>query len=268
MVGNYYYPLLSDYPSRFTFYFYEELILRFITGLLLTLSLVVANAAELQIKELQKGDGAVAQTGDTVSVHYTGWLMDGTKFDSSVDRNQPFQFELGAGRVIKGWDQGVVGMHVGSKRELIIPAELAYGSREVGGGLIPANSTLKFDVELISIDPLPYTNISNAELKKLLSEGVKIYDIRTEEEWKQTGIVAGSRKLTLFDAKGGQNRDFIPAFMQEIKKDEPVILICRTGNRTKMASEFFSKKLGFRKIYNVKEGITSWISEGNPVEVF
>jgi rhodanese-related sulfurtransferase len=242
--------------------------LRFIIGLFLSLSLVTANAAGLEIKELQKGEGAIAQTGDTVSVHYTGWLMDGKKFDSSVDRNKPFEFELGAGRVIKGWDQGVVGMHVGSKRELIIPAELAYGSREVGGGLIPANSTLKFEVELLSILELPYTDISNEELKKLLSEGVKIYDIRREEEWKQTGVVAGSRKLTLFDAKGGLKPDFIPTFIKEIDKNEPVILICRTGNRTKSASAYFSKKLGFKKIYNVKDGITRWISEGNSVVKF
>ncbi len=242
--------------------------MRYIIGLFLSLSLATAYAAGLEIKELQKGEGAIAQTGDTVSVHYTGWLMDGKKFDSSVDRNTPFEFELGAGRVIKGWDQGVVGMHVGGKRELIIPAELAYGDRAVGGGLIPANSTLKFEVELLSIVEPLYINISNAELKKLLSEGVKIYDIRRDEEWKQTGIVAGSRMLTLFDVKGGLNSDFIPTFSKEINKEEPVILICRTGNRTKMASEYFSKKLGFQKIYNVKDGITRWISEGNPVEKF
>ncbi len=242
--------------------------MRFFIGLYLLLSLASASAAGLEIKELQKGDGAIAQTGDTVSVHYTGWLMNGKKFDSSLDRKKPFQFEIGAGRVIKGWEQGVAGMQVGGKRQLIIPAELAYGSREVGGGLIPANSTLKFDIELLSIIEPPYTNINNAELKKMLGEGVKIYDIRREEEWKKTGVVAGSRKLTLFDAKGGQNMDFIPTFSREIKKDEPVILICRTGNRTKIAAQYFAQKLGFTKIYNVKEGITRWISEGNPVEKF
>ncbi len=239
--------------------------MRFLSVLVLSLFVSLGHAAGLEIKTLQPGDGAVAKAGDNVSVHYTGWLMDGKKFDSSVDRGQPFNFELGAGRVIKGWEQGVEGMHVGEKRELIIPPELAYGKREVGGGLIPANSTLKFEVELLDIVEPPYKNVDNAELKQLLAKGYKIYDIRRPEEWKQTGVIEGSHKLTLFDARGGQNSKFMPAFMQEVKKDEPVILICRTGNRTSIAAKFLAERLGYQKIYNVKDGITRWIREGNPV---
>jgi FKBP-type peptidyl-prolyl cis-trans isomerase len=110
-----------------------------------------ASASELKVTDLVKGEGVEAKHGDKVSVHYTGWLLSGKQFDSSKTRNQPFIFQLGAGRVIKGWDQGVVGMKVGGKRELIIPPNLGYGSRVVGGGLIPANSTLKFEVELLEI---------------------------------------------------------------------------------------------------------------------
>jgi FKBP-type peptidyl-prolyl cis-trans isomerase FkpA len=96
------------------------------------------------------GTGAEAQPGKTVSVHYTGWLLDGTKFDSSLDRNQPFQFPLGGGRVIKGWDEGVAGMKVGGKRTLVIPPNLGYGAQGAGG-VIPANATLKFEVELLDV---------------------------------------------------------------------------------------------------------------------
>ena len=96
------------------------------------------------------GTGDVAVAGKTVSVHYTGWLENGKKFDSSVDRGQPFSFPLGAGRVIKGWDEGVQGMKVGGKRKLTIPSELGYGSRGAGG-VIPPNATLIFDVELLGI---------------------------------------------------------------------------------------------------------------------
>lgn len=238
--------------------------MRLIIGLFLSLSMTVANAAGLEIKDLKAGEGAVAKLGDTVSVHYTGWLLSGKKFDSSVDRDQPFEFELGAGRVIKGWEQGVAGMHVGGKRELIIPPKLAYGKRAVGGGLIPANSTLKFEVELLSIVEPPYANIGNTELEKLLAEGVKIYDIRRPEEWKQTGVVKGSRLLTLFTNKG-VNRDFMPTFAKEVKRDEKVIFICRTGNRTQKAADFISNQLGYDKVYNVKDGITRWIKEGHPV---
>jgi FKBP-type peptidyl-prolyl cis-trans isomerase FkpA len=96
------------------------------------------------------GTGTEALAGKTVSVHYTGWLTDGTKFDSSKDRGQPFSFPLGAGRVIKGWDEGVAGMKVGGKRSLVIPPELGYGARGAPGA-IPPNATLKFEVELLDV---------------------------------------------------------------------------------------------------------------------
>ena len=107
--------------------------------------------SELKIEDLQVGTGNQAQANDKVSVHYTGTLPDGKKFDSSLDRNQPFEFTLGSGQVIKGWDQGIVGMRVGGKRKLTIPASLAYGDHGVGG-VIPPGATLVFDVELLSVN--------------------------------------------------------------------------------------------------------------------
>jgi FKBP-type peptidyl-prolyl cis-trans isomerase len=104
----------------------------------------------LKYTDDQIGTGAVATAGKTAVVNYTGWLMDGTKFDSSLDRNQPFSFPLGAGQVIKGWDEGVAGMKVGGKRTLIVPPELGYGARGAGN-VIPPNATLKFQVELLDV---------------------------------------------------------------------------------------------------------------------
>jgi FKBP-type peptidyl-prolyl cis-trans isomerase FkpA len=104
----------------------------------------------LQYWDIQVGSGAVAEPGKTVTVHYSGWLTNGTKFDSSVDRGKPFTFPLGAGMVIRGWDEGVSGMKVGGKRQLKIPADLGYGSRGAGG-VIPPDATLIFDVELLSV---------------------------------------------------------------------------------------------------------------------
>jgi len=104
----------------------------------------------LQVIDVEVGAGAEAQVGATAVVHYTGWLADGTKFDSSVDRSQPFSFPLGGGRVISGWDEGVVGMKVGGKRRLIIPPDLAYGP-EGRPPTIPPSAELTFDVELLEI---------------------------------------------------------------------------------------------------------------------
>ena len=103
------------------------------------------------IEELVVGGGAVAAAGQKVSVHYTGWLTDRSKFDSSKDRGEPFAFPLGRGQVIKGWDEGVSGMKVGGKRKLTIPPSLGYGTRGAGG-VIPPNATLVFEVELLGIN--------------------------------------------------------------------------------------------------------------------
>jgi peptidylprolyl isomerase len=111
---------------------------------------VVTTDSGLKYVELVEGTGAQPQSGQTVIVHYTGTLEDGTKFDSSRDRNQPFSFRLGVGQVIRGWDEGLSTMRVGGRRKLIIPPELGYGARGAGG-VIPPNATLLFDVELLRI---------------------------------------------------------------------------------------------------------------------
>ena len=144
-------------------------LLRFVVLLMLGLGLFVVGACsdpgppaggrvpELQRIDMTPGTGAVARSGMDVTVHYTGWLFDetapdqrGAKFDSSVDRSQPLEFLLGAGRVIRGWDEGVAGMRVGGKRILMIPPEYGYG-RSGAGGVIPRNASLVFEVELLSV---------------------------------------------------------------------------------------------------------------------
>jgi FKBP-type peptidyl-prolyl cis-trans isomerase len=111
---------------------------------------VVTTPSGLRYVDLVVGTGPEAVAGKTVVVHYTGWLTNGTKFDSSVDRGQPFSFPLGAGRVIKGWDEGVAGMKVGGKRKLMIPPQLGYGARGAGS-VIPPNAELIFEVQLLEI---------------------------------------------------------------------------------------------------------------------
>ena len=115
---------------------------------------MITSATGLQYEDTVVGEGDEAKKGQSVTVHYTGWLFNdgekGAKFDSSLDRRDPFVFSLGAGMVIRGWDEGVAGMQVGGERTLIIPAELGYGARGAGG-VIPANATLQFDVQLLAV---------------------------------------------------------------------------------------------------------------------
>ena len=124
---------------------------------------------------------------------------------------------------------------------------------------------LFFASPLFAYAAAPYTNIDNQELKSLQEKGVPVYDVRRADEWQQTGVVKGSKRLTFVDDKGRVMPDFVAKFTQAVGKNDPVILICRTGNRTETLSRALVEQLGYTKIYNVKNGITRWVSEGLPV---
>jgi rhodanese-related sulfurtransferase len=233
-------------------------------GLLgLIFNIGAGEAAELKMNDLVPGTGDLAVNEKVVEVHYSGWLMDGTKFDSSIDRAEPFRFTLGAHQVIQGWDQGVLGMKVGGKRELIIPPEMAYGAKGAGG-VIPPNATLRFEVQLLSVMSLPYQNIDNSELKSLLIEGVTLVDIRTEKEWKETGVIEGSKLLSFKMSNGQINPKFVEDMARIAGPKDKVILVCRSGNRSSAASALLSTRFGYEGIYNVRSGITYWMHEKNP----
>ena len=220
---------------------------------------------DIEIKVLKLGKGREAIDNAKVTVHYTGWLeKSGKKFDSSHDRGKPFTFTLGARQVIKGWDIGVKGMRVGGKRMLIIPPHLGYGSRGAGQA-IPPKATLKFEVELLAVEGARYSNIDNLKLKELLGRGVKIVDIRRQDEWNTTGVIKGSHKVTAFDKKGAFNQVFISQMMTATSPEEEVIIICRSGNRSTVISKFLTGQRGFEKVYNVTDGISKWIKDGFPV---
>ncbi|PCI42430.1 MAG: peptidylprolyl isomerase [Rhodospirillaceae bacterium] len=219
---------------------------------------------QMQIKELKIGTGDEATRYAEIDVHYTGWTLDGKKFDSSHDRGDPLRFKLGAGQVIKGWDVGFNGMRVGGKRELIIPPHMAYGAQGAGDAIGP-NATLKFEIELISVSGPNFTNIDNAVLKDMMAKGVPVIDLRRQGEWNSTGIIKGSHMITAFDGKGRLQVDFLPKLEKIVGINDEVILICRTGNRTALISNALANNKGFTKIFNVQKGITSWIKEGGDV---
>lgn len=223
-------------------------------------------ADELKIRDIQKGSGEEANVGETVIVHYTGWLMDGTKFDSSVDRGTPFSFTLGEGRVIRGWEQGVEGMQVGGKRELIIPPELAYGPQGAGG-VIPPNATLKFEVELLEVRAQKYSNTGMDGLKEKLAAGVPVIDIRTEAEWRDTGVIAGTHLITFFNQDGSVNQEFGPEIQKILSgPNDDVVFLCRSGNRSSQLAEYLVSQAGFTNVTNIEGGIQQWMAEGGPLE--
>ena len=238
------------------------------TVLLLCGSVVgTANAAskpQLIVKDLEIGKGKEATRFAEIDVHYTGWTMDGKQFDSSLDRGDPIRFKLGAGQVIEGWDVGFNGMRVGGKRELIIPPEMGYGAQGAGDA-IPPNATLKFAIELVAVSGPNFTNIDNAQLKDMVAKGVPVVDLRRLDEWNATGIVKGSHLITAFDGKGRLQVDFLPKLEKLVGLNDEVILICRTGNRTALIANALANNKGFKKVFNVQNGITSWIKEGGDV---
>ena len=124
---------------------------------------------------------------------------------------------------------------------------------------------LLLTLALVGCAEPPYTNVDNAQLKSLIAQGVPVYDVRRADEWRSTGVVEGSHKLTYVDAGGRLNPEFLPRFTAEVDKTAPVVLICRTGSRTDKLARELMEKHGYTRIYNVRNGITRWIGESNPV---
>ncbi|PCI42429.1 MAG: peptidylprolyl isomerase [Rhodospirillaceae bacterium] len=230
----------------------------------------VASAVELpevKITDTKVGDGDEAVMGARVMVHYTGWTLDGKQFDTSRDSDTPFKFSVGAREVIKGWDIGIQGMRVGGKRELIIPAVLAYGERGYPGS-IPPNSVLKFEIELLDVRFNEYTNVNNDELFKLLERGVPVIDLRRPAEWESTGVIKGSQLVTAFRKNQGFITNFMRSLLKTHKKTDEFVLIGSNGRRTMYLVRILSDRKGYTSIFNVQKGINSWIKAGGAVVAY
>ena len=222
-----------------------------------------AFASELKVETLVEGAGIQAEKNKKVTVHYEGRLEDGTIFDASKPRGQPFSFTIVAGQVIKGWELGVAGMKVGEKRRLTIPPNLAYGKNGAGDA-IPPNATLLFDIELLSVaDAVVLGQSTPEDLIKARSSGVAIIDIRREGEWFETGIIDGANTITAFKKDGNVHPDFLQKFNSLLStKQTPVLLYCRTGNRTTRLGNAIIEQLGFTNVSHLSGGIVRWKKEG------
>lgn len=216
-------------------------------------------SSELKITNIVEGAGDEAQLHSRVLVHYTGWLIDGTKFDSSVDRGEPFQFTVGAGQVIAGWDAGVGGMHIGGKRELIIPPEMGYGQRGAGDA-IPGGATLKFEIELLGVQAPLYKKVALDDIVGLVADGAKIIDIRSLAEAKETGVIEGARVMPAFDDSLQFLQSFVAAFQAYVAADDVVVLIGPEGRGSLALAHVISTQGGYVNVYAAEDGMSGWVA--------
>ena len=219
----------------------------------------------IQITNIVEGEGTEIINHSKIQVHYTGKLQDGTKFDSSYDRGQPFSFQIGLREVIKGWEIGLMGMKVGGKRTLIIPPELAYGDRGAGD-LIPPNATLTFDIEIVAVKHPGYGLIKADDIKALKEDGYKFIDIRTEKERENTGIISGSLEITAFDIYGNFVPEFMKTFRDLVELDDNIVFISNEGEIASMLANGFVEQLNATNMYALKGGIQQLIKENYKLE--
>tara|TARA_Y100000590_G_C15702861_1_gene1007439 strand:- start:1513 stop:2259 length:747 start_codon:yes stop_codon:yes gene_type:complete len=222
-------------------------------------------SANIEILSDLPGTGPQIKNHYKVTVHYRGFLEDGTEFDSSFKRNQPFVFQIGLRKVIQGWDLGLMNMKVGGKRKIKIPPELAYGSRGAGES-IPPNATLTFDIEIIAIEPPRYTILSPEKLNEIKNKDFVLIDIRTENQWKETGIIKNSIKLNAFDIKGNFNPSFLKKIEKIIskksKKNTNLVFIDMNGDIAPILSNGFIEQLDYKNIFCLEGGIQKWLTSG------
>jgi len=224
---------------------------------------------EIQITDTKIGEGRVAGVDHRVQVHYTGWDMDGKKFDTSRDGDAPFRFTIGMNEVIKGWDIGVRGMREGGKRELLVPAEFAYGEHGYPGYIAP-NADLKFEIELLKIENHPLTWLrnkkNNDELDAALASGMPVIDIRSLAELKEKGvIIAGSHHIPALAKHGVILKTFFPALKKVVQKNDAFMLICSNGKKAIYLGQIMSNLKGYSKLHAVQKGIDKYIEHGGAV---
>ena len=226
-------------------------------------------ADELQIETLTAGDGMTAEAGKRVSVHYEGRLADGSVFDASRPRGQPFTFTVGTGQVIRGWEEGVDGMQVGESRRLTIPPELGYGA-EGAGDVIPPNATLVFEIELLSVsDPIVLGEVDSQGLQQAQRDGAVLVDIRLPNEWADTGVIQGAHTITAFLPNGRVHPEFLDSFQAVAPSpDIPVMLYCASGGRTSSLGNALIEQLGYTNVSHLSGGIVEWLGMGNETEAY
>ena len=201
------------------------------------------------------GNGLEVKNHSKVSVHYIGKLEDNTVFDSSYDRGQLFDFQIGVRQVILGWETGLLGMKEGGKRTIFIPYELAYGESGAGS-LIPPKSNLIFEIEVIKVIPPGYKEIDGYQLKLAMTGDFKIIDIRTNDEIINSNKIPGSIQITAFDKNGNFFPDFFDKYKENVQIGEKVVFVSQNGDISSILANGFVEQLKQINIYHLKDGVS------------
>ncbi len=209
---------------------------------------------EVKILNETVGNGLEVTNHSKLSVHYIGRLEDDTVFDSSYDRGQSFDFQIGIRKVILGWETGLIGMREGGKRTIFIPYQLAYGERGVGN-LIPPKSNLIFDIEVIKVIPPGYKEIDGYQLKLAMTDDFKIIDIRNEDRITIKNKIPGAIQITAFDKNGNFLPNFFEKYKENIQIGEKVVFVSQNGDISSILANGFVEQLNQKNIYHLKDGI-------------
>ena len=212
-------------------------------------------STEVQIVNEIVGNGLEVKNHSKVSVHYIGKLEDNTVFDSSYDRGQLFDFQIGVRQVILGWETGLLGMKEGGKRTIFIPYELAYGESGAGS-LIPPKSNLIFEIEVIKVIPPGYKEIDGYQLKLAMTSDFKIIDIRTNDEIINSNKIPGAIQITAFDKNGNFFPDFFDKYKENVQIGEKVVFVSQNGDISSILANGFVEQLKQINIYHLKDGVS------------
>ena len=210
---------------------------------------------EVKILNETIGNGLEVKNHSKLSVNYIGRLEDNTVFDSSYDRGQLFDFQIGVRKVILGWETGLLGMKEGGKRTIFIPYQLAYGESGAGS-LIPPKSNLIFEIELIKVIPPGYKEIDGYQLKLAMTSDFKIIDIRTNDEIINSNKIPGAIQITAFDKNGNFFPNFFDKYKENVQIGEKVIFVSQNGDISSILANGFVEKLNQINIYHLKDGVS------------
>jgi rhodanese-related sulfurtransferase len=215
---------------------------------------------DIEILFDKPGNGVEIKNHFKVHVNYRGILEDGTEFDNSFTRKEPFVFQIGIKQVILGWEKGLMGMRVGGVRTIKIPPELGYGSRGAGD-LIPPNATLIFEIEIVNAFEPNYSKLSSDQIINKEIKGLIIIDIRSEKERKKTGIIEDSIAIAAFDLNGQFNSNFVKIYQGAVVKNDHVVFVSNEGKISAELANSFTEQFGLINIYSLDGGIQNWINQ-------